>query len=449
MTKQKNKTDRQNSIRENENKSVKKADNAQIVHTEDEDKTVDRENSGMRDAVDINNVDIYDDEAKHIEKRDKLQKEYDKQRDLENAAEKARTPKLKRGLDAFGNMFALNICFVVGCIPIFTIGASLTALYAMCIRIQEDEEETIVHGFIHEFKRSFKQGTQAFFLILVALGVMYAEFLLVKTVSGGLSTFYTGILILEVILFALTVPFLFPLIARYDNKLTINIRNSITLALTYKWSWVKVMVAWFAPIAFCILYPEVFLAVWYLWLLLLFGAIAYGTSATMRKIFRQNEQKLEDTAKAAEEATKKALEEATEETENSEDEQAVQKNSDVQKAQKRAGMQVTQKNTDKKTVSKSADKQTVQRSVDKQETQKSASKQTAQRSAGKQTAHNSSGKQSWQKNVGKASKQAQQKNAEKASKQEQRKYADKLSKQAQQKNTYKANKQPQRQRSGR
>ena len=37
-------------------------------------------------------------------------------------------PFLRRAMDAFGTMFALNICFVVGCIPIFTIGASFTAM---------------------------------------------------------------------------------------------------------------------------------------------------------------------------------------------------------------------------------------------------------------------------------------------------------------------------------
>ncbi len=67
-------------------------------------------------------------------------------------------------MDAFGTIFPLNVCFVIGCIPIFTIGASLSALYAMCIRLQEDEEETVAAGFIHEFKRSFKQSTIAFFV---------------------------------------------------------------------------------------------------------------------------------------------------------------------------------------------------------------------------------------------------------------------------------------------
>lgn len=232
---------------------------------------------------------------------------------------KNQEPFLKRALDAFGTMFGLNVCFVIGCIPIITIGASLTALYAMSIRLQEEEEETVVAGFIHEFKRSFKQSTIAFLAILLALFVMYFEFLLIKTVPGTISTFYTGVLILELIVLALIVPFLFPLIARYNNKLSISVRNSIILALTYKWSWIKVMVAWVAPIAFCIIYPEIFIYIWYLWLLLIFGAIAYGTSATMRKIFRLNEQRMEDAAKKAEEEARKALEEDEEDTEEDED----------------------------------------------------------------------------------------------------------------------------------
>ena len=95
----------------------------------------------------------------------------------ENDRGKEKEPLLRRAMDAFGTIFALNVCFVVGCIPIFTVGASLSALYAMCIRLQEDEEETVVAGFIHEFKRNFKQSTIAYFFILLAIFVMYFEFI--------------------------------------------------------------------------------------------------------------------------------------------------------------------------------------------------------------------------------------------------------------------------------
>ncbi len=226
----------------------------------------------------------------------------------ENNRDKKKEPLLRRAMDAFGTIFALNICFVVGCIPIFTIGASLAALYAMCIRLQEDEEETVVAGFIHEFKRSFKQSTIAFLLIALALFVMFFEFLLVKKVTGFISTFYTFVLVIECVILALIVPFLFPLISRYNNKLSVLVRNSIILAITYLGSWIKVVVAWFAPIAFCVIYPTIFVSIWYLWLLFIFGAIAYGTSYTMRKIFKLNEQRIVDSEKAKEEAEKEEIE---------------------------------------------------------------------------------------------------------------------------------------------
>lgn len=253
----------------------------------------------------------------------------------ENKNNQKKEPLLRRAMDAFGTIFALNVCFVIGCIPIFTIGASLSALYAMCIRLQEDEEETVAAGFIHEFKRSFKQSTIAFLLILLALFVMFFEFLLVKKVTGFLSTFYTGVLIVECVVLALIVPFLFPLIARYNNKLSVTVRNAIVLSITYLWSWAKVVVAWAAPIFICIRYPVIFASIWYLWILLLFGLIAWGTTHTMRKIFRLNEQRIIDTerrAKEAEEAAKKAAEDEEDEEDSEDDsEEESEKNSEESK----------------------------------------------------------------------------------------------------------------------
>ncbi len=197
---------------------------------------------------------------------------------------------LQKGMDTFGNIFGLNVCFVIFCLPIFTIGASITALYSMCMRLQEDKEETVLSGFVTEFKKNFKQSTQAFFIILLYIAIMLAEYIMINNISGVISTVYTYILIVEVILFCLVVPFVFPLIARYENTLGKIFINSFLLAIGYFGSWIKIFTAWVAPIAFCIIYPIIFIYIWYLWLLLIFGAIAYGTSFTLRKIFQMNKE---------------------------------------------------------------------------------------------------------------------------------------------------------------
>ena len=197
-------------------------------------------------------------------------------------------PFLRKAMDGFGNIFALNICFVISSLPIITIGASLAALYSMCIRLQDGREETVVAGYITEFKKNFKQATKAYLVILLCLVVMLGEYMMINTIPGSISTFYTYVLIVEAVLFCLIVPFVFPLIACFENTLINTFKNAFLLSIGYLGSWIKIFIAWFAPIAFCVIYPIIFIYIWYLWLLLIFGAIAYGTSFTVRKVFNTN-----------------------------------------------------------------------------------------------------------------------------------------------------------------
>ena len=220
--------------------------------------------------------------------------------------------RMKKGLDAFGNMFGLNVCFVIACLPVVTIGASLSATYAMAIRLQEGEEETILHGFIHEFKRSFKQATIAWLLVLVAGAILWAENVLINNdfTTPGITIFYTIIFYLELLLVALTLAFLFPMIGRYNTTIKLAFKNSLLLSVGYVWSAIKIIVAWWAPIILSIVYPMIFIYTWYLWLLLLFGVIIWGTSHTIRKVFKRNEEALDATSEKKKEEAAEAEEKA-------------------------------------------------------------------------------------------------------------------------------------------
>lgn len=206
---------------------------------------------------------------------------------------------LRRALDAFGNMFAINVLFVVTSLPVFTIGASLTAAYSMSMRLQEDKEETVLAGYITEFKRNFKQATLTFLLLLAAAGIMLAEFLMIQTLEKGslLAQFYTVVLIFEGLGMAFLLPFLFPLIAAYENSFWLTFKNAFYMSIGYTWSAVKILVAWLAPAIICLVYPVIFITIWYLWLLIIFGAIIWGTSYTVRKVFRINNKAYEERMK--------------------------------------------------------------------------------------------------------------------------------------------------------
>ena len=84
--------------------------------------------------------------------------------------------KVYRAVETFGNIFALNIIFVLCCIPVVTIGASLTALYSVSMKMAKNEEGPIWKSFIAAFKSNFKRATFAWIYVILALVVMYGEY---------------------------------------------------------------------------------------------------------------------------------------------------------------------------------------------------------------------------------------------------------------------------------
>lgn len=217
---------------------------------------------------------------------------------------------LIRVLEVFGNLFVLNVLFLICCIPVITVGASTTALYAMCFRMIKNEEGPIVRGFFGVFKKEFKNATLAWVIAIIAFAIIWAEFLYVSNFADGAASFYSILLVVESIIFAMILPFLFPLIARFENTLGNYFKNAFLLSLSNLWAWIKVTIAWAAPIILSLRYPFIILSFWYLWMIIIFGLIAYGTSHTMVKVFDRvnttKEQKQEQEKTKAEDARKKA-----------------------------------------------------------------------------------------------------------------------------------------------
>ncbi len=72
------------------------------------------------------------------------------------------------------DILLLNILWLVCCVPIFTFGASTTALYYVMMKLVRDEENGIVRGFFKAFRENFRQSlpiTGLFFLFAAVLTV--------------------------------------------------------------------------------------------------------------------------------------------------------------------------------------------------------------------------------------------------------------------------------------
>ena len=128
----------------------------------------------------------------------------------------------------------LNILWFICSLPIFTIGASTTALYYASLKVIRDEESHAWQLFFHSFKENFKQATQLW-LILLGAGLFlgadgYILYHLRKSSTG---------VVIELL-------YVFPLLASVHNTNAAMLKNAFLIGTHYLFATILVFAVHFA-----------------------------------------------------------------------------------------------------------------------------------------------------------------------------------------------------------
>ena len=162
----------------------------------------------------------------------------------------------------------LNLFWVICSIPIFTIGASTTALYYASLKVLRNEENHVVAMFFRSFKENFKQATQLWLIMLGAglflTGDGYILYHLRKSSQGPMAVFWTlilAIVIAAAIVYVIVLEYVFPLLASVSNTNAAMLKNSFLIGTHYLFATILVfaihfamffvIVAWFTPLIIC------------------------------------------------------------------------------------------------------------------------------------------------------------------------------------------------------
>lgn len=136
-------------------------------------------------------------------------------------------------LGKVGDLIWLNILTMLCCIPIVTVGASLTALNYVSIKMVRNEEGYLTKNFLKSFRQNFFQATALWLLMLFILAVAGTDFYFLSMMEG------TMVQVVKIGLYAVFLFFLcssiywFPLLSRFENSLKNIIKNSFLLSIMH------------------------------------------------------------------------------------------------------------------------------------------------------------------------------------------------------------------------
>ena len=82
-----------------------------------------------------------------------------------------------QALGKVADLMWLNVLTMICCIPVITIGPSLTAMHYMALKIVRNEECYITRGFFKSFKENFRQGVVIGIITLFITFILVGDFL--------------------------------------------------------------------------------------------------------------------------------------------------------------------------------------------------------------------------------------------------------------------------------
>lgn len=130
------------------------------------------------------------------------------------------------------DLIIMNVIFLICCIPIITIGASVTGLYYTTLKMARDQETSPIYkNFFASFRQNFKQSTLVWLIMLVFGGFLYVDFRITTVMEDATArSLLFGFLIVMLIVYLCIWAYVFPLIARFENTIGNMIRNAMRIS---------------------------------------------------------------------------------------------------------------------------------------------------------------------------------------------------------------------------
>lgn len=204
--------------------------------------------------------------------------------------------KVMQGLSRAADLMLLNICFLVTCVPVVTIGPSLAALYSVVLVMGTDREKSPVAGYFRAFRDNFGPAIKLW-LILLAVGLALSLDLTLCSRLGGLFAWANVVFGILMVVLLLSAAMAFPLVGMFRNTTMGTLKNSLILGLGNLPRAAVILALWIFPVYLLIFQPLVFFNAALLWIIIYFSFAAYLSGLLLRKVLKPYlpEDELEET----------------------------------------------------------------------------------------------------------------------------------------------------------
>ncbi len=137
-----------------------------------------------------------------------------------------------RLLSRIADLFVLNLMTLVLCLPIITIGASITAAHYTALKLHRGENY-VMPNFWKSFKENFKQSTIIWMIFALFFVVEYLAFITLSNGTSETDLTMQGVIVATGVFGVCFMLWVFPLQSKFVNKIPKTIYTSFIMTFKH------------------------------------------------------------------------------------------------------------------------------------------------------------------------------------------------------------------------
>lgn len=192
---------------------------------------------------------------------------------------------IMRFLSKFCDLMFLNCLFLLSCIPLITIGAAISAMYYMVLKMHQDEEPSIAKGYFKAMRDNFKQATLVWLPLLFCFIFFGADlYIIYNIIDPSYNWLQVPVWIIIFILISILI-YAFPLLSSFECTTKQLLKNAILLSLSNIPTTIFIAAVHIAILYLCFLSNELLVVIGSLALFFGCAAMAYFFALFLGRIF--------------------------------------------------------------------------------------------------------------------------------------------------------------------
>lgn len=185
-----------------------------------------------------------------------------------------------------GTIVLANIYFILCCIPLVTIGASITSLIRVCELINAKSDFHLTKVFFKTFKENFINATFGWLIFgSIFAGCIYGIIGITRGEPGNLNAVLIGLLGVVAFVDLIEITFFFPLLTHFENTIGNHMKNALLIGIINLWRTISVWIVWAIPIVAFVFSIELIRYLGWIWMVAGFTLFTIVSCEIFKKVF--------------------------------------------------------------------------------------------------------------------------------------------------------------------